>query len=504
MPLALSSQAGHNLTLWPVKATQSDSNIRDGQMKRREFLRYTSTGIAATMIPGAMRSSEKTTTVLAAKPPMGWNSFDSYGVYLHEKAALANLEAMAKKLKPFGYEYFVIDNGWFGEYKLQGGSLYPAEKHASDVRLNEFGIVQPSRCYFPNGLAPIVRRARKLGIKVGVHLMRGIPRKAVELNLPIKGTKYRAKDIADTSSTCKWCDYNYGVDMSKSGSQEFYNSLVAQLADWGIDFIKADDIVPFPREVVAMAKAIANSRRRIVLSLSPGRDADPKHAAQYRRANMLRVTHDIWDDQEGMETAFAAWRKWRGAERPGFWIDMDMIPFGQLLVMSPPPISKTTGAKKTKAVRLAGKGYRRWCGLTKPQKCTFITLRALAASPLMFGGDLPSLDDHSLKLVTNKEMIACNQNGVMGKLVGEAKGIEVWKTPQKGAKLAGWIGVFNRTDQATTVTLTLELLGLKGGNPLTCRDIWADETFILSAQTAPKAVIEPNGVIFLRYQPGRI
>jgi len=470
-------------------------------MKRREFLQYASAGIACAVGGSAVRSAERTPNILAAKPPMGWNSFDSYGVYLYEKAALANLDAMAKKLKPFGYEYFVIDNGWFGEYKLQGGSLYPAEKHASDVRLNEFGIVQPSKCYFPNGLGPIVRRARKLGIKVGVHLMRGIPRKAFELNLPIKGTKYRAKDIADTTSTCKWCAYNYGVDMSKPGSQEFYNSLVAQLADWGIDFIKADDIVPFPKEVVAMARAVANSRRPIVLSLSPGRDADPKHAAQYRRANMLRVTHDIWDDQKGIDTAFAAWRKWQDAERPGFWIDMDMIPFGQLLVMSPPP--KTIGNKKAKAVRLAGKGYRRQCQLTKPQKCTFITMRALAASPLMFGGDLPSLDAHSLKLVTNKDMIACNQNGVMGKLVVEGKGIEVWKAPQKGAKLAGWLGVFNRTDQTNTVTLTPEMLGLKGSGRLTCRDIWADETFILNAQTAPKAVIKPNGVIFLRYQPAR-
>ena len=472
-------------------------------MKRREFLQYASAGIACAVTGAAPRSAEKTAGVLAARPPMGWNSFDSYGVYLHEKAALANLDAMAEKLKPFGYEYFVIDNGWFGEYKLRPDSLYPAEKHASDVRLNEFGIVQPSKCYFPNGLGPVVRRARKLGIKVGLHLMRGIPRKAVELNLPIKGTKYRAKDIADTTSVCKWCAYNYGVDMSKPGSQEFYNSLVAQLADWGIEFIKADDIVPFPNEVVAMAKAVANCGRPVVLSLSPGRNADPRHAAQHRRANMLRVTHDIWDDQKGIEMAFAAWRKWRGAERPGFWIDMDMIPFGQLLVMSPPPISKTTGAKKTKAVRLAGKGYRRWCGLTKPQKCTFITLRALAASPLMFGGDLPSLDDHSLKLVTNKEMIACNQNGVMGKLVGEGKGVEVWLAPQKARKLTGWIGVFNRTGQANTVTLTPELLGLKGSGRLTCRDIWTDETFTLTAKTAPEAAIEPNGVIFLRYQPAR-
>ena len=70
---------------------------------------------------------------LALTPPMGWNSFDSYGVYLHEDAAISNLEAMAEKLKPHGYEYFVIDNGWFGEYTLQEGTIYPAEKHTHDI-----------------------------------------------------------------------------------------------------------------------------------------------------------------------------------------------------------------------------------------------------------------------------------------------------------------------------------------------------------------------------------
>ena len=95
---------------------------------------------------------------IASKPPMGWNSFDSYGVYLHEKAAIANLEAMAEHLKPYGYEYFVIDNGWFGEYALKPGTLYPREKHASDVRLNEYGHVMPSKAYFPGGLTPIAER----------------------------------------------------------------------------------------------------------------------------------------------------------------------------------------------------------------------------------------------------------------------------------------------------------------------------------------------------------
>ena len=178
--------------------------------------------------------SQQKNILLAKTPPMGWNSFDSYGVYLHEKAALENVEAFAKKLKPYGYEYFVIDAGWFGEFTLRSGTIYPTEKHAKKIKFNEYGLLQPSDTYFPNGFKPIIDRCHQLGIKFGVHLMRGIPRAAVDANVPIKGTKYFAQDIADKNSICVWNSQNYGVDMKKPGAQEFYDSLIKQLADCGV------------------------------------------------------------------------------------------------------------------------------------------------------------------------------------------------------------------------------------------------------------------------------
>jgi alpha-galactosidase len=227
---------------------------------------------------------------LAEKPPMGWNSFDSYGVYLHEKAAFENLEAFAKKLKPHGYEYFVIDAGWFGEFKLQEGTMFAAEKHAATMKFNEYGLLQPSTTYFPNGFKKLIDRCHELGLKFGLHLMRGIPRTAVEKNVPIKGTNYFAKDIADVNSICVWNKQNFGVDMTKPGAQEFYNSLINQMAEWGVDFLKYDDIVPFPKEVEAVAAAIAQCGRPIMLSLSPGGRVDPNHLSAFQKAQMLRVT----------------------------------------------------------------------------------------------------------------------------------------------------------------------------------------------------------------------
>ena len=323
----------------------------------RYFLSGVFFGLSVWINAGAMEDSVD--RVLASSPPMGWNSFDSYGVYLHEQAAFDNLEAMAEKLKPHGYEYFVIDNGWFGEYALQEGTIFPAEKHAHDVRIDGFGYFLPSKVYFPNGLKPIAERCHALGLKFGVHLMRGIPRKAYELDLPIEGTSYTARDIAvtDLKENCVWCEYCYAVDMSHPGGQAWYDGLIRHVAEMGVDMIKYDDIVPHPDEVEAVAKAIAKLEKPMLLSLSPGGQVDPEALDFFRMANMLRVTKDVWDEQADIDACFLAWRKWQGKERSGFWIDMDMIPFGELQLMSPPSadVSKTVFDKGD--IALAGKGY---------------------------------------------------------------------------------------------------------------------------------------------------
>lgn len=354
----------------------------------------------------------------------------------------------------------------------------------------------PSEVYFPNGLKPIADRAHELGLKFGVHLMRGIPRKAYEQNLPIKGTPYTARDIANTDpkENCKWCSYCYGVDMTKPGAQEWYDGLIQHIADLGVDLIKYDDIVPHPDEVEAVAKAIAKTGKPIVLSLSPGGDVDPNALELFRKGNMLRVTHDVWDEQHYIDECFDAWRKWQGKEQPGFWIDMDMIPFGQLQVMSPP----STNPKKTVMdkgdIALAGKGVQRQCMLTKPQMKTYITMRALAASPLMMGGDLPTLDDFSLLLITDPEMLACNQNGVMGSLMLEKDRLETWKAEKKGVAGTGWIGVFNRSDEKSEFELTPEILGLDS----------ADYTVLGLRGGGEKAFgqtvkLSPHGVLFVKF-----
>ena len=209
---------------------------------------------------------------------------------------------------------------------------------------------------------------------------------------------------------------------------------------------------------------------------------------------MLRVTHDIWDEQKDIDACFEAWRKWQGCEQPGFWIDMDMIPFGQLQLMSPPSKDETKSPMDKGDVALAGKGVRRWCLLSDAQKRTFITMRAMAASPLMMGGDLPTIDDLSLTLITNSDMLACNQNGVMGSLQFEKDSVEIWTAEKKAATADGWIGIFNRNDEKMSCSISMELLGLDSNSQYELYEVWGDKLF-----ECGKTELEPNGCLFIRY-----
>lgn len=425
-------------------------------------------------------------TGIAAKPPLGWNSWDSYGKYPTEKTMLANLEAMAKKLKPSGYQYFVIDAGWDIEKDASG--------QLTGVAIDKYGRYVPVKSAFPNGIKPLADRAHTLGLKFGIHIMRGIPRAAYKANTPIYGTKYFARDIADTTSTCTWNHDNYGVDMSKPGAQAYYDSYVGQLISWGVDFIKADDITGRPTEVQAVKAAIKKTGKSVLLSLSPGENSKVENVAAYNEGNMLRVTKDIWDNEIGFTQAFNAWKKWSGIKERKFWLDMDMIPFGHLCLHNPDPdyLHKDNREEAKKNVR----GRERMSALTDDQKYSFITLRALSASPLFMGGDLPTSDDFSLSLITNKAMLACNQNGVVGQLVYAKNGIEIWKTPNKNNPKEGWIGVFNRNAQMQTFGLNQADLGSKS---LSLYNIWQNKN--LGKISAKPIDIQLNawGVLFCSY-----
>jgi len=427
-----------------------------------------------------------------SSPFLGWNSYNCYGTHINEKLTWENLEAFIQKLKPYGYEYFVLDAGWYRHCVLKPGEIWPTDGDKAILTVDEFGRFMPSPVYFPNGFKAIIDYAHNHGVKFGLHLMRGIPRVAVEKNLPIKGTEYFARDIVNLKDTCNWSTLNYGIDMNKPGAQEYYNSVLELLAGWGVDFIKYDDIVHKPMEIDAVANAIEKTGKNIILSISPGDDINPEYFETYKRAQMIRISRDIWDLKEDLEISFERWEQILPYADKGFWLDMDMIPLGHIRINYP----------VTRNILKSTRGYERMDYFSDAQKKTFITQRAMAASPLFMGGALTSSPKSVFELITNPGMLACNQNGVTGKLVTRvssyAEKVDVWKTNHKTSNGEGWIGVFNRNAYLEMISFKKEELGLNQGQSYQLYDIWGQkiiddaETFIFE--------IPADDVVFIYYK----
>ncbi len=425
-------------------------------------------------------------------PFLGWNSYDCYGSHINEKLTNENLDAFIQKLKPSGYEYFVLDAGWFRHYDLKPGEIWPVKGSKGHLNFDEYGRLIPSEVLFPNGFHEIIEKAHKNGIKFGLHLMRGIPREVVKRNLPIKGTKYFARDIANVNDTCVWSGQNYGIDMDKPGAQEYYNSVVELLAGWGVDFIKYDDIVHKPKEINAVADAIEKSGKKIRLSISPGDDINPEYYATYQRADMIRISRDIWDLREDIQISFDQWDHMLPYADKGFWLDMDMIPFGHIRVNYP----------ATKNNLTAGRGYERMDYFSDAQKKSFMTQRAMAASPLFMGGALTTSPNTVFELITDPGMLHCNQNGVTGKLITRVKNysskVDIWKTPHKTIANEGWIGVFNRNPYMDIIKFDKKELGLNPVLNYSFYDIWGKK--IIDDAASFIFEIPADDVVFIHYK----
>jgi alpha-galactosidase len=421
-------------------------------------------------------------------PPLGWNSYDSYGIFANEKVLNENLDAFVEKLAPHGYKYFVLDAGWYHDFTIDEKTGFPFDTSTpSKTYLDEHGVLVPSPKLFPSGIKTLTDRIHAHGLKFGIHIMRGIPRKAVELNLPIAGTEYTARDIANPADVCTWCKLMVGIDMSKPGAQEYYDSVIQSFADLGVDFIKADDITQFPAEINALVNAIERIKPEMMLSLSPGDQATRQNLDCYRQADMVRLTGDVWDRRNDLGKCFDRWELFENEGRPGCWLDLDMIPFGEL--SSYAPVEAEGDPRKEE--RYSGVGWKRQSELTPAQKRTFMAMRALSASPLFMGGELTRTPAEDFALLTHPGMLECNQNGIIGKLIYSQRNLDIRKTPQCNDPAHGWIGIFNRHESPTALNLSAEDLQLDAGTPL--HDIWND------CQAELSQILEPDDVLFLKY-----
>ncbi len=360
----------------------------------------------------------------AKTPPMGWNSWDCYGAGVWESNVIANADYMAEKLKPHGWDIITIDIQWYEP--LAHTTEY---RRGAVLEMDANGRLLPATNRFPMTAAtrsfkPIADYLHAKGLRFGLHLMRGIPRQAVNRdNSPILGTSFKAADIAKTNSTCPWNSDMYGVDMTRPGAQEYYDSVFALLASWDLDYVKVDDLSrPYHTdEIEAIRKAIDRSGRKIVLSTSPG--ATPVNQGDHvqTHANLWRVSDDFWDDWRTLHEQFARLNNWTPFRGSGHWPDADMLPLGNVRAW------QTRG---------------NWTHFTKDEQFTLMSLWCIARSPLIMGGNMPKNDDFTLSLMTNDEVLAVNQNSENNRQLFNTNSAVAWVADVPGSK-DKYVALFN-------------------------------------------------------------
>ncbi len=369
----------------------------------------------------------------AQTPPMGWNSWDCFGTSVTEEQTKAQADAMAKYLKPSGWTYLTVDIQWY-EPHAQGHGY----KEGAPLQMDDYSRLVPALTKFPSaakgkGFKPLANYVHSKGLKFGIHIMRGIPKQAVRENTRILGTTARAADIANQNSTCAWNPDMFGVDMNKKGAQEYYDSLFKLYASWGVDLVKVDDIArPYDAtqqaEIEAIRKAIDKTGRPIILSLSPGDTPIERGEHVMNHANMWRISDDFWDRWPPLHGMFGRLEKWTQYRTEGAWPDADMLPFGIV-------------------------EFNRPTRFTKDEQFTCMSLWCIARSPLILGADMTKLDDFTLNLLTNPEVLSVNQKSANNRQLSNKNDLIVWAADVPGSK-DRYVALFNAQDNCDPFDLS--------------------------------------------------
>lgn len=424
--------------------------------------------------------------LFAPTPPMGWNSWDCYGAAVTEAEIRGNADYMAQHLLPYGWDTVVVDIQW-----SEPGAVSSHYRPFVPLEMDEHSRLMPAVNRFPSaangaGFKPLADYVHSLGLKFGIHIMRGIPRQAVHQNTAILGSSQRARDIASTNSICPWNTDMYGVDARKEGAQQYYNSLFELYASWGVDFIKVDDIAAsrlydahLP-EIELIQNAIQHCKRPMVLSLSPG-PAPLEHAGFFTtHANMWRMTDDFWDHWHLLLDMFDRCEKWQGKSGNGCWPDCDMLPLGHIGIRS-----------------VDGGGADRWTRFTKDEQVTMMTLWCIFRSPLFFGGELRDNDEWTLSLLTNQALIYMHQTSSNARLL-RRKGHDIIWTAD-GHDGSRYVAFFNVGEAEASATLKLSEYGWSEEAFNNVLNIWSGETLAVSDELSVPS-IAPHGAVLLKLQ----
>ena len=442
-------------------------------------------------------------TPFMGTPYMGWNSYDYYCTEVNEEEVLANARVMADKLKPFSWEYVVIDISW---YEPKAGSRSREFQYLpfAELSMDNYGRLMPDEERFPSskggaGFKPLADQIHAMGLKFGIHIMRGIPRLAAHRHLPIltDGSElagstispdvFNASEAADPSNICSWNPYMYGIRPNHSASQAYYDSIMQLYASWGVDYIKCDDIcredmASAHDEIAMLHEAILRCGRPIILSLSPG-PAKITEAEHYRKnANLWRISDDFWDTWPLLKDMFRRCELWQGQATPGHYPDLDMLPLGVI------------GGR-------FGDKTERITHFTPDEQRTMLTLWCIFGAPMMIGAELTRLDDFTLDMLTRQDILAMLSFGANARQLKRSGEEAIWASCDPEVDTT-YVALFNLSDEERAINIwTAELIarGLRRRAAASYQELWSGQ----QGQTVTGAIAEsvpPHGVKLIRIE----
>jgi alpha-galactosidase len=393
-------------------------------------------------------------------PPMGWNSWNCWGRTVTQDRVLASARAMVEKgLIHYGWTYINIDDAWQGK---RGGP---------------YNAIQPDPAKFPD-MKALCDEIHALGLKVGIYSSPWVTTYA--------GFVGGSSDEPDG----RWSfDENSGEKMNKrlfqrTARYSFATNDAAQWAEWGIDYLKYDWNPNDRPEVQCMAEALHNCGRDLVYSLSnSGMLLNAEFYQQW--ANCWRTTQDLKDRWSGPGSQVNLRQVWITHEAwmeagvrgiPGHFPDADMLVVGDVV--------EHNDREKPRPSRL-----------TADEQYTHISLWALWANPLLIGCPIETMDEFTLKLLTNREVLAVNQDAkaVSGRLVYREQGIEIIvKDLADGSRV---VGLFNVNEAPRVIMLEWGLLGIDGQKKV--RDLWRQQDVGIFSDSF-SARVPAHGVILVR------
>lgn len=402
---------------------------------------------------------------LSLTPPLGWNSWNCWGNTVTQEKVMAAAKAMEEKgLADYGWSYINIDDGWQG------------------VRGGKYNAIQPNR-KFPD-IKALADSIHAMGMKIGIYSGPWVATYAGHIGThcdnPYGCYEWIEKKLHDENYKLNDPSGKYTREnQRRSGEFSFAEEDAAQWAEWGIDYLKYDWYPADYYSLKEMHDALEKTGRDIIYSISNGALFGLAPAfAEF--AQCWRTTGDITDTWKSVSgIGFREQDRWAPYRSPGHWPDADMLVVGHV-----------GWGEKTHPTRL-----------TPDEQYSHITLWAMLASPMLLGCDMSKLDDFTISLLCNSEVIDIHQDvlGYQASKYYSDSGYATYMKPLEDGAVA--VAMFNLSDSVRKIGFIPKHIGIIGTQKI--RDVWRQKDIAeIDYRQRWETEVAPHGVVLVKVYPG--